>query len=58
MIKKSLNSKGKGVAVRFLLKKQIFLDPKAEVLDEVEINLLFYQVNYLSFLKLILKMDG
>lgn len=58
MIKKSLNSKGKGVAVRFLLKKQIFLDPKAEVLDEVEINLLFYQVKKSILFKIEILKNG
>ncbi len=39
-----MNEKGMDVAVRFLLKKQIILDPHAELTDEIERTLLFYQV--------------
>ncbi len=45
ILKKSMNEKGKDVAVRFLLKKQIILDPHAEITDEIERTLLFYQVH-------------
>ena len=34
---------GKQISLRFLLKKMIFLDPKNELTDPVEINLLYYQ---------------
>jgi hypothetical protein len=44
LLKKTMNEKGMDVAVRFLLKKQIILDPHAELTDEIERTLLFYQV--------------
>jgi hypothetical protein len=44
LLKKTMNDKGMDVAVRFLLKKQIILDPHAETTDEIERTLLFYQV--------------
>jgi len=51
LLKKSMNEKGMDVAVRFLLRKQIILDPHAEVTDEIERNLLFYQVSFFLPLK-------
>ena len=44
LLKKTMNEKGMDVAVRFLRKKQIILDPHAELTDEIERTLLFYQV--------------
>ncbi|KAL6076835.1 Myosin-VIIa, variant 2 [Balamuthia mandrillaris] len=45
LIKKSLNLKGQDIALRFLLKKQLFMDPQEVVIDPVERKLLVHQAH-------------